>query len=139
MPRKCIKTRSDALRRLPGASRVLALCAAASLGLLAACGGGDDSNVTCSPSPSINSTPPTGAIVGQQYRYDVQFTLACIPFVTPCGLDLLQAAPGAGLSGRTVFWTPAAADAGTSPQFTIATKSDPCGNRATQSWSVFVT
>lgn len=111
--------------------------------LAASCGGGGDdggSGATCTPSPSIDSTPPTQATVGVQYRYHVQFTMFCIPFFTACGVDLVRGPTGAGIDPIrvAVFWDPSSADAGTSQQFTIATKSDPCGNRATQSWTVSV-
>ena len=107
--------------------------------LAAGCGGGDDDGATCSPSPRFNSTPPTTATVGQQYRYDVDFTMACVPFVIPCSFELIQGPPGAGVtSPGVVFWTPGQADAGMSRQFTIQTRADLCGDRATQSWSVSV-
>ena len=109
--------------------------------LLAACGGGggDDSSPTCSPAPAINSTPPTSARVGEQYRYQVDFTLACIPLFT-CGFELVQAPPGAGVSpsSSSVFWTPASPDANRAVTLAIATFSDLCGHRATQSWFVIV-
>jgi hypothetical protein len=105
--------------------------------LLVACGGGDDSP-TCSPAPSINSTPPTSAKVGAQYEYHVDFTLAC--FIFNCGFELVQAPPGAVVSPRSssVFWTPAPSDANSAVTFAIATFSDLCGHRATQSWIVIV-
>lgn len=66
--------------------------------------------------------------------------MACIPFFTPCGFDLLEGPPGAGVDRirGVVYWTPAAADGNTSRRFTIATARDPCGNRAVQSWTVAV-
>jgi hypothetical protein len=80
------------------------------------------------------------AVVDEQYRYHVQFTMACIPFVTACGVDLLEGPPGAGVDPirRAVFWTPSASDVNKTARFSIATKPDPCGKRALQSWSVFI-
>ena len=107
--------------------------------LVAACGGGgDDGGSSCSPAPSINSTPPTTVRVGDQYHYFVEFTLACIPFT--CGVELVQAPPGAGIDNirGAVFWTPTAADANRAVTFAIATSSDLCGHRATQTWIVIV-
>jgi hypothetical protein len=113
------------------------LMAAAMLGACGGGGGGD--GASCSPAPSINSTPPTNAAVNQQYRYQVNFTLACIPLLS-CGFELLQGPAGAGIDARDgiVFWTPAASDANHSVQFTIGTFNDLCGHRATQSWLVLV-
>jgi YVTN family beta-propeller protein len=63
--------RSDALRRLPGASRCLAVCAAASFALLAACGGGGDGGQP--PPPDLSgvwsgawqgSDPTLGSVSG---------------------------------------------------------------------------
>ena len=84
--------------------------------LLVACGGGGDggSSSTCSPAPSINSTPPS--------NYRVEWTVACIPFFTDCGFALVQAP----------------SDANAAVTFAIATATDPCGHRATQSWIVIV-
>ncbi len=109
--------------------------------LLSACGGGGDGaggSASCSPSPSINSAPPSQITVGQQYRYHVSFTMFCIPFFTDCGVELLGGPAGAGVDPirGAVFWTPTAADVGAPRQFTLATKTDLCGKRATQSWSV---
>jgi len=106
--------------------------------LIAACGGGSDDRASCSPAASITSTPPTSVSVGQLYQYQVQFTLACIPLVS-CGFDLVQGPPGAGVDRTgSVFWTPGAADANRAVAFAIATSSDLCGHRATQSWTVIV-
>jgi hypothetical protein len=108
--------------------------------LLASCGGGGGGDgATCSPAPAITSTPPTNAAVNQQYQYQVNFTLACIPLLS-CGFELLQAPPGAGINARDgiVFWTPSASDANHTVQFKIATFNDLCGHRATQSWLVLV-
>ena len=108
--------------------------------LLVACGGGGgDDSPTCTPAPSINSTPPTTARVGEQYRYQVDFTLACIPLFT-CGFELVQAPPGTFVSPSTssVFWTPAPSDANRAVTLAIATFGDLCGHRATQSWIVIV-
>ena len=108
--------------------------------LLAACGGGggDDSSASCSPAPSVNSTPPTSVRVGDQYQYRVEYTLACVLF---CGFDLVQAPPGAGVDNirSAVYWTPGPADANRAVTFAIATETDLCGHRATQSWIVIVT
>jgi hypothetical protein len=109
--------------------------------LLVACGGGgDDGSASCSPAPSINSTPPTSAGVGEQYHYFVEWTVACIPFITSCGFELVQAPPGAGVDPirRAVYWTPSPSDANSAVTFAIATSSDLCGHRATQSWIVIV-
>src|ERR1700741_2304166 len=110
--------------------------------LLSACGGGGGSggggSASCSPSPRINSAPPTQVTVGQHYQYHVNFTMFCIPFFTICGVDFLSGPSGAGVDPirAAVFWTPTPADVGAPRQFSIATKADLCGNRATQSWSV---
>ena len=92
--------------------------------LLVACGGGGDggSSSTCSPAPSINSTPPSSATAGVQYHYRVEWTVACIAFFTDCGFALVQAP----------------SDANAAVTFAIATATDPCGHRATQSWIVIV-
>jgi hypothetical protein len=64
----------------------------------------------------------------------------CIPFVTDCGVELLQGPAGAGVDPirGAVFWTPSEGDANTGARFSIATKPDACGKRATQSWTVAV-
>ena len=112
---------------------------------LAACGGGGGSGgggaVSCSPRPSITSTPPTTATVGQQYRYHARAQYACIPFLTHCGgIDGVQLPADAGIDNTraAVFWTPSPSHANTIVGLAIATKPDPCGDRATQSWSVTV-
>jgi len=48
--------------------------------------------------------------------------VACIPFFTDCGFALVQAP----------------SDANAAVTFAIATATDPCGHRATQSWIVIV-
>jgi hypothetical protein len=107
--------------------------------LLPACGGEDGGQSSCSPAPAITSIPPTQAAVDQQYRYQVEFRVAC---VLVCGdeLRLLQSPPGAGVDHirRAVFWSPAPSHRNTTVTFTLATPIDACGNRATQTWSVTV-
>lgn len=112
------------------------------LAVLCGCGGGgggSESGASCSPAPSIDSNPPTSVLVGDQYRYRVQITSACIPFVT-CGIDLIQGPPGAGIDGvrGSIYWTPSPDDLNTSKHFVIATAPDLCGNRAFQAFDVGV-
>jgi len=112
------------------------------LAVLLGCGGGggeSESGASCSPAPSINSNPPTSVVLGDQYRYRVEITLACLPFVT-CGIDLVQGPPGAGVDGvrGSIYWTPSSADLNTTQRFVIATAPDLCGNRAFQAFDVGV-
>jgi hypothetical protein len=82
---------------------------------LTACGGGnDEAHSSCWPEPSIASSPVTSVSASQQYRYHVEYTMACIPIFTRCAVELLEGPSGSGV--------------------------DPvlCGKRATQSWSVAV-
>ena len=109
--------------------------------LVSGCGSGDDSSTQCSPSPQITSTPPTSATVGQQYVYTVMAPHECGLLPSTCyDFDALKLPPGAAvdLIAKAIIWTPAAGQANTSVPFEIATVPDYCGNRVTQSWSVFV-
>ena len=113
------------------------------MALLVACGGGDGDEglaSSCSPSPSINSEPSESASVEEQYRYHVQATVACITFFTPCGVELLEGPPDSGIDPIrvAVYWTPGPEDANRSFRFSVATVRDPCGQRAVQTWNVFV-
>src|SRR5688572_16411309 len=114
-------------------------------GFLIGCGGGGSDGggggASCSPAPSISSDPPTAATVGQQYRYHPTVRYVCIPFLTACGgIDGVQLPAGAGINPTpaAVFWTPAPSHANATVGVTIATKPDPCGNRASQSWTISV-
>ena len=104
--------------------------------LLTGCGGG---GITCevSRSPSISSSPPTTATIGYTYRYYVDASYTCFPFVCG-GVDSVSLPPGATLSYGTVYWTPTDAYLNQSVHFSVATKPDSCGSRATQSWNVRV-
>jgi hypothetical protein len=116
------------------------LCAIAGLSFLAGCGGGGGGGgASCSPPPRISSSPPQIATVGSRYVYVADSSVSCIPFFTACsGIVLLQAPPGASLSGRSIFWTPSPGEGRTNVPFKIATVQDLCGDRATQSWTVSV-
>jgi len=79
-------------------------------------------------------------VLGDQYRYHVDATLACIPFFTCGGIALLQGPPGAGVDDirGAVYWTPASTDLNRTVAFSITTSADLCGDRARQSWNVTV-
>lgn len=113
--------------------------------LAAGCGGGGGdggggSGGSCSPAPAILSSPPTVGSVDQQYVYEVSARMFCIPFFTACGIDFLQGPPQSGFDSirGLVYWNVSPSDVNATVPFTIATKSDLCGNRAVQSWSVHV-
>src|SRR4051812_14846435 len=94
--------------------------------LLAGCsggGGGGGSGKSCSPAPSITSTPPTEATVGVQYFYVVRQVKFCI---LDCGGVVPGTMPpGAVVDSRDVIlWTPAASQSGSTVQFKISTAPD---------------
>ena len=106
------------------------------------CGGsgGNDVVETCSPRPSISSTPPTIAVVGQQYRYVINAVHQC-GFVLTCDdVNALRLPALALLNNPPPFitWTPSASQVNTDAPFAIATVPDDCGNRVTQTWIVHV-
>jgi hypothetical protein len=108
--------------------------------LLCACGGGDG-GVTCTPPPTISSTPPTVASVGQQYGYVVQALYVCgfLPF--PCGdFNLVISPPGTqvDMALKYIYWTPTSEQANTDVRFRITVGPDACGDSTSQSWTVRV-
>ena len=107
--------------------------------LASGCGGGSGSSVSCSPPPQIRSTPPTEATVGESYRYVVDAIHECglIPFVCSDFL-VLQSPPESTAYAKLITWTPSSSYANTSVPFRISTVPDYCGNRAKQSWTVYV-
>ena len=122
---------------VPSTNARLWFVAALPLVFLVGCGGGSGGgNASCSPPPSIDSSPPTSAAANEQYRYGIQWTVGC--FLFDCGINLIQGPSGAFISRGSLIWTPSATDANRSFTFVIATDSDLCGDRATQSWSVAV-
>lgn len=110
---------------------------------LTACGSsGGNSGMTCNPGPQITSTPPTVATAGYQYTYYTKAAYVCggfLPFICN-NIVGVQLPAGAAIDAYydSITWTPAAGQANTNVQFVIATESDACGNRATQSWTVHV-
>jgi hypothetical protein len=115
------------------------------LALLSACGGGEGGIFdSCTPPPSISSTPQSTATVGQEYVYGIHAIHLCggiIPF--PCrNVDALRLPAGATFSDTQapyILWTPSPSQANSNAAFEIATKPDSCGDRVTQSWTVYVT
>jgi hypothetical protein len=108
--------------------------------LLCACGGGDG-GVTCTPPPTISSTPPTVASVGQQYGDVVQALYVCgfLPF--PCGdFNLVISPPGTqvDMALKYIYWTPTSEQANTDVRFRITVGPDACGDSTSQSWTVRV-
>jgi len=114
------------------------------LAVIAGCGGsGGHWYDGCSPAPSISSTPDTVAYVGKPYVYGITAFHLCdalIPF--PCAnVDAIRVPAGATFSDTQapyILWTPSLSQANTYAAFEIATKTDACGGRATQSWTVYV-
>jgi hypothetical protein len=110
---------------------------------LTSCGGGGDGITTvCSPAPSISSSPPTSATVGQQYRYVIAAAHECgtfLPMVCsdvqaqllPAGATLYEGPP-------YITWIPSASQANSNVSFRVATAADACGNQASQAWTVRV-
>jgi hypothetical protein len=114
-----------------------ALAAALTSLVLAGCGGNDSGTCTTNPAAAIRSTPPTVATVGVQYTYVADAIYSCI--LGACGaINAVALPPGASVSRDAVIWTPPASAANTSTAFAISTRSDLCGNRASQSWNVQV-
>ncbi|MGC2165800.1 MAG: Ig-like domain-containing protein [Gallionella sp.] len=102
--------------------------------------GGSRLDVTCSPSPQFNSTPPTTATVGQQYNYVVHAVHECglLPF-TCANFYVVQAPSGTSDgSPQNIAWIPSADQVDHDVHFAIATVPDYCGNSTTQSWNVRV-
>jgi len=127
----------------PGGSRILKAVCCCLLPALVSCGGGGGSSfsVECSPSPDISSTPPATATAGYNYRYviDAVYLCSAIPPVTCHDVHADKLPSGASITGGNFLsWTPAANLVNTTAKFEIATKSDPCGDKAHQSWKVKV-
>ena len=113
------------------------------LPLVVSCGGGGGGSFSfeCSPSPDISSTPPASATAGYNYRYviDAVYLCSAIPPVTCHDVRGVTLPAGASTSGGNFLsWTPAADLVNTTEKFEIATMSDPCGDKAHQSWKVHV-
>jgi alpha-tubulin suppressor-like RCC1 family protein len=107
------------------------------IGVAGCGGGGDDSGCTASPSPFITSTPPTTAVVGQNYIYSVDAQYNC--WIAVCSAIQAQLLPaGASAGSGWVSWTPSPSQANGNFKFKIATMPDSCGHQATQSWTVHV-
>jgi len=126
--------------RRPGVARFLSrISALLALATLAACGPAGEIECISTPPPSISSSPPTSAMVGSPYVYYVDSRHECAPFVCN-NIDGLVLPPGAVIDDYydSITWTPTEADVNRSVPFVIATEPDFCGNRATQSWSVYV-
>lgn len=119
-------------------SLVPALVMIMSIGVTAC--GMPDGDITCTPPPQITSAPPTSAIVGQQYVYNADASYLCGMWSICNNIVGLQLPPGAGIDDvcGCVTWTPTTNQANTNVRFVIATGTDDCGDRATQSWTVHV-
>ena len=105
--------------------------------VLAGCGGSDAGTCTTNPAAAIRSTPPTVATVGVRYTYVADAIYSCV--LGACGaIEPVTLPPGASVVGDAVIWTPPASAANTTAAFAISTRSDLCGDRASQSWSVQV-
>lgn len=98
---------------------------------------GGEGSLECTPSPTITSTPPTVATVGQVYAYHATGYFNC--FLTICfGIEGERLPPGATVSSPNLTWTPAADQAGHSYSFRIRTEADACGDTVSQGWTVEV-
>ncbi len=112
---------------------VLITCLIA-LTLLAACGGGGGNAAPQPPAPApiFSSTPPSAAIEGTVYSYQISAT---DPAGTSVSYRLTTAPTGAALSGSALTWTPTAAQSRVPNNF-VVTATTAAGGSATQSWSV---
>jgi len=124
-------------------SRVLEAAFCCLLPVLVSCdgSGGGSISVECSPSPNIFSTPSTTATAGYNYRYVIDAVYLCgsILPVTCHDVHGVNLPAGASITGGNILaWTPAADLVNTTAKFEIATESDPCGDKAHQSWKVHV-
>lgn len=98
-------------------------------GLLACGGGGGGSKQVL----TLTSTPKTAGIEAHPYRYTITATS---PQSSSLVFTLVSGPTGAALTGATVEWTPAAAQAGASNAFTI--RATDGATTLDQSWSVAV-
>lgn len=106
--------------------------------LFTACGGSGNSAVSCSPKPNISSSPPARAIAGTEYGYYVSASKMCLIAVCSPRIEGLRLPVEAKIDYDTITWTPSLSQVGSAVSFKIATESDICGERATQSWKVHV-
>jgi hypothetical protein len=97
---------------------------------------------TCDPPPNISSSPPTSATAGYQYRYYTDASYVCGMILPAICNNIvgLQLPAGATIDQfyDSVTWTPGANDANKNVPFKIATETDACGKRSSQSWTVHV-
>ena len=110
------------------------------LGVLSIVGsGGGEFEFYCEPAPQITSTPPSTATVGNLYSYHITAMYNCGGLVCN-SVDGVQLPPGAVIDDYydQLTWTPGDNYANTDVHFVIATETDFCGDRATQSWTVHV-
>lgn len=107
------------------------------LALLGGCGGGG--GVSCTPAPTITSSPPTTATAGYPYVYVVNAQWNCLLGICN-SIDGITLPEGAIVDDYydTITWAPSSALIGQRVYFNIATEPDFCGDSATQSWYVIV-
>ena len=118
---------------------VLTGCLFAVLGACTGLGGGGG-DISCTPPPQINSSPPTQATVGQQYVYDVDAAYLCGMWSICNNIVGVQLPAGATIDDfyDAIIWTPTDEHANQDVGFVIATEQDDCGDAARQSWTVHV-
>lgn len=105
----------------------------------AGCAASRDNGLSCSPAPSISpsGSVPTLATAGERY-------LACFDsqhncFLFACGgIELERGPAGADAGSGCVWWTPTAADAGSTVELRVRTPDDFCGDHASYRWWVQV-
>ena len=113
------------------------LLVGASLLVLTSCDSLSGPSCSVDPAPQITSAPPTVATVSSLYEYYVRAQYACSIFVC-ADIVGVQLPPGAVSEVSVIRWTPPADQANRDVRFVIATRTDICGERATQSWTVHV-
>lgn len=112
-----------------------------SLLALKGCGFSGEFSMSCSPPPQIMSTPPTQAVVGQQYRYVIEAIHECGLLPASCkDVSILEKPAGADYTpyNGLITWTPSPSQVNSSVRFSIATVPDYCGNSVSQTWTVYV-
>jgi cyclophilin family peptidyl-prolyl cis-trans isomerase len=80
---------------------------------------------------AVTSTPATTATVGQQYTYTVQTNAPVSDTIVVAAASGATLPTGMTLAGNTLTWTPAAAQAGTSPSFTLTVTDSTTGSSTT--------